>query len=451
MADGLLKRYTLEEAYAEVLPQRGLPDAELPEAIWARTQQVVPGVGSPMEAVARIVEDVRREGDAAVRRYTSAFDGVELDDFLVPAEEIARALDRLEPSLRSALEFAAERVGDFHERTRRQSWLDIRPGGAVGQLVRPVERVAVYAPGGRAIYPSTVIMTAVPARVAGVGYVAMMSPPGRDGRVADVLLAAAAIAGVDQVFRVGGAQGVAGLAYGTGALPRVDKIVGPGNLFVVLAKRLLFGSVGIEGLPGPTECLIVADESANPRWLAADLLAQAEHDPLASPVLLATSATVVDQAVQELERMLETAPRAEVVRESLAARGAAIVAPSVGAAIEFANAYAPEHLALSVANAWDHLGAVRHAGGVFVGEHSAESVGDYTAGPSHVMPTGGTARFSSPLNVDDFLKITSVFSYGPQDLARLGPPAITLARAEGLDGHARAIEVRFDGAMSHEQ
>ncbi|MBI4491457.1 MAG: histidinol dehydrogenase [Chloroflexi bacterium] len=443
-----MRRYTLEEARAEVLARRGLPEAELPEAIRARTQAAVPGARTPAEAVARIVEDVRREGDAALRRYTAAFDGVELADFLVPDHELDAALERLDPGLRAALELAAAQVRAFHERARRTTWLDQHPGGTVGQLIRPLERVAVYAPGGRATYPSTVLMTAVPARVAGVSYVAMISPPGRDGRIADVLLAAARVAGVDQVFRVGGAQGVAALAYGSESLPRVHKIVGPGNLFVVLAKRMLFGTVGIEGLPGPTECLVVADESASPRWIAADLLAQAEHDPLASPLLLATSASVIDRALEALERMLATAPRREIVRESLAARGAAILVPSVEAAIDFANAYAPEHLALSVANAWDYLGLVRHAGGVFVGERSVESIGDYTAGPSHVMPTGGTARFSSPLTVDDFVKITSVFSFGPGDLARLGPAAITLARAEGLDGHARAIEERLQTEAS---
>lgn len=442
---GILRRYSLEQARVQVLGRRGLPEQELPEAVWRRTLEVVPGAVSPADAVARIVEDVRRNGDAAVRHYTLAFDGAELERFEVPSEELEAAWRRLDSRLREALEFAAHQVRAFHERTRRASWLEPRPGGAVGQLIRPLERVAVYAPGGRATYPSTVLMTAVPARVAGVSQVVMFSPPGRDGRVSEVLLAAARIAGVDQVFRVGGAQGVAALAYGTESLPKVDKIVGPGNVFVVLAKRMLFGVVGIDGLPGPTECLVIADETADPRWVAADLLAQGEHDPLASPVLLATSEEVIDRVLAELERMLEAAPRAHIVRESLAARGAAILVPDVEAAIEFANAYAPEHLALAVANAWEHLGRVRHAGGVFVGERSVESIGDYTAGPSHVMPTGGTARFSSPLGVDDFVKVTSVFAFGEEDLRRLGPAAIALARAEGLDGHARAIEARLAG------
>jgi histidinol dehydrogenase len=440
----LMRRLSLEQAATEVLGRRGLPEESLPDAVWHRTQEVLPGVQSPMEAVARIVEDVRQNGDDAVRRYTREFDGVQVEDFRVPAQQVENAWQGIGRSLREALERAAEQVRDFHLRGRRSSWFERSSGGAVGQLIQPMERVAVYAPGGRAIYPSTVLMTAIPARVAGVPRIVLFSPPGRDGCVAEALLAAARVAEVDEVYRVGGAQGVAALAYGTRSLPKVDKIVGPGNLFVVLAKRMLFGTVGIDGIPGPTECLIVADESANSRWVAADLLAQAEHDPLASPVLLATSERLIDEALDHLSRMLEAAPRAQIVRESLEARGAAILAPSVEEAIAFANAYAPEHLALSVANGWEYLSLVRHAGGVFVGERSVESIGDYTAGPSHVMPTGGTARFSSPLTVDDFVKVTSIFAFGAQDLQRLGPPAITLARAEGLDGHARAIEARLD-------
>ncbi|MBV9747666.1 MAG: histidinol dehydrogenase, partial [Acetobacteraceae bacterium] len=319
-------------------------------------------------------------------------------------------------------------------------------GGALGQLIRPLDRVAVYAPGGRAPYPSSVLMAAVPARVAEVREVVLASPPGGpNGEVADVLLAAARVAGVDAVYRVGGAQAIGALAYGTDSVPRVDKIVGPGNVFVVLAKRMVFGQVGIEALPGPTECLVVADESANPAWVAADLLAQAEHDPLACSVLITPDAALADAVDRELAERVRTLPRRAIVEQSLANRGGIVEALDLDEAIDLANAFAGEHLCLAVRNPWTWLGKVRHAGGVFLGEMNAEAIGDYTAGPSHIMPTGGTARFSSPVNVDDFLKIISVFSLSPDDLAQAGPPAVVLARAEGLEAHARAVECRLEG------
>jgi histidinol dehydrogenase len=344
-----------------------------------------------------------------------------------------------------ALQTAAERIRAFHEHGRRKSWLDHTPtGGALGQLIRPLDRVAVYAPGGRAPYPSSVLMAAVPARVAGVREVVLASPPGGpNGEVADVLLAAARVAEVDAVYRVGGAQAIAGLAYGTESLPRVDKIVGPGNLFVVLAKRMVFGQVGIEALPGPTECLVVADDSANPEWVAADLLAQAEHDPLACSLLITPDpelAEAVDRAVAE---QIQTLPRRAIVEESLANRGGIVQTVDLEEAIDLANAFAGEHLCLALRDPWTWLGRVRHAGGVFLGELNAEAIGDYTAGPSHIMPTGGTARFSSPVNVDDFLKIISVFGLSADDLRAAGPPAVILARAESLEAHARAVERRL--------
>jgi histidinol dehydrogenase len=287
-------------------------------------------------------------------------------------------------------------------------------------------------------------MAAVPARVAGVREVVLASPPGGpNGEVADVLLAAARVAEVDAVYRVGGAQAIAGLAYGTESLPRVDKIVGPGNLFVVLAKRMVFGQVGIEALPGPTECLVVADDSANPEWVAADLLAQAEHDPLACSLLITPDpelAEAVDRAVAE---QIQTLPRRAIVEESLANRGGIVQTVDLEEAIDLANAFAGEHLCLALRDPWTWLGRVRHAGGVFLGELNAEAIGDYTAGPSHIMPTGGTARFSSPVNVDDFLKIISVFGLSADDLRAAGPPAVILARAESLEAHARAVERRL--------
>jgi histidinol dehydrogenase len=288
-------------------------------------------------------------------------------------------------------------------------------------------------------------MAAVPARVAEVKQVVLASPPGGpNGEVSDVLLAAARVAGVDAVYRVGGAQAIAGLAYGTESLPRVDKIVGPGNLFVVLAKRMVFGQVGIEALPGPTECLVVADEFANPAWVAADLLAQAEHDPLACSLLITPDAALAEAVDRELAEQVQSLPRRAIVEESLANRGGIVETTDLDEAIDVANAFAGEHLCLAVRDPWTWLGKIRHAGGVFLGELNAEAIGDYTAGPSHIMPTGGTARFSSPVNVDDFLKIISVFGLGAEDLRQAGPPAVVLARAESLEAHARAVECRLE-------
>jgi len=439
----------VEEARRVLLGRRAIGDALLPESITSKIKEVFGEALSPAQVVERIIADVRAEGDDAVRRYTKLIDGRDLEDLIVPDDAVEAAASRVPSDVFFGLEAAADRVRTFHERARRNSWLDFDGDGATGQIIRPLDRVGIYAPGGRVPYPSSVLMAAIPARVAGVRAVVMASPPGPDGEVAPALLAAASIAGVDTVYRMGGAQAIAAMAYGTASVERVDKILGPGNVFVALAKQQVYGTVGIDGLAGPTECLLVADETANVSFLAADLIAQAEHDPLAQPILLATSAEVIDRTLAEAERMLQTAERASIIRESTAARGAAIVVPSVEAAIELSNEYAPEHLALCFADAWSKLGLVQNAGGVFVGEWSVESIGDYTAGPSHIMPTGGTARFSSPLNLDDFLKITSVFSFGPDDVRRLGPPAIAVAHAEGLHAHAEAIEVRLRELDEH--
>jgi histidinol dehydrogenase len=396
--------------------------------------------------VRRILDDVRTHGDAALRQYTRAFDRADVDELRVADAQIDAAVARVGSRVMDALQVAARRIRAFHEKARRRSWLDHTPsGGALGQLIRPLERVAVYAPGGRAPYPSSVLMAAIPARVADVGQVVLASPPGGpDGEVSDVLLAAARVADIDAVYRVGGAQAIAGLAYGTESVPRVDKIVGPGNLFVVLAKRMVFGQVGIEALPGPTECLVVADDSANPAWVAADLLAQAEHDPLACSLLVTPDPRLADAVEIALAEQVRTLPRRAIVEESLANRGGIVETRDLDEAIALANAFAGEHLCLAVRDPWTWLGKVRHAGGVFLGELNAEAIGDYTAGPSHIMPTGGTARFSSPVNVDDFLKVISVFSLGAEDLREAGPPAVVLARAESLEAHARAVECRLE-------
>jgi len=421
------------------------PDA-LPAAVRASIKDTFGEDLGAEDVVRRIIDDVRTHGDAALRHFTRAFDRVELHDLRVSEAQIDLAVQRVGDRVMAALQAAAQRIRAFHEHARRTSWLDHTPsGGALGQLIRPLDRVAVYAPGGRAPYPSSVLMAAVPARVAEVKEVLLASPPGGpNGEVSDVLLAAARVAHVDAVYRVGGAQAIAGLAYGTETLPRVDKIVGPGNLFVILAKRIVFGQVGIEALPGPTECLVVADDSANPAWVAADLLAQAEHDPLACSLLITPDHELAEAVDRQVEEQIQSLPRRAIVEQSLVNRGAIVETRSLEEAVDLANAFAGEHLCLAVRDPWTWLGRIRHAGGVFLGELNAEAVGDYTAGPSHIMPTGGTARFSSPVNVDDFLKIISVFALGPEDLREAGPPAVVLARAEGLEAHARAVECRLD-------
>ena len=435
----------LAEARQALLARRALGSAETPASVQQRLREVFGRELTPEQAVVQILDDVRARGDAAVLDYTARIDGRPLGRLECDLVEAKERVSRSVPAeVQRALQAAAEEIRAFHERARRNTWLDFRGGGATGQLIRPLRRVGIYAPGGRAVYPSTVLMAAIPARVAGVEEIVLTSPAQPDGMVDPAILFAAALAGVDRVFQLGGAQAIGALAYGTQTVPRVDKIVGPGNLFVVLAKRAVYGQVAIDGLPGPTECLIVADESASPRYVAADFVAQAEHDELAQPVLLCTTRQVAEAVLAEAERLIEQAPRREIILASLRALGAVVIHPDVDALIELANDFAPEHLALSIAEPWSKLDLVHNAGGVFVGHLSAESIGDYTAGPSHIMPTGGTARFSSPLNLDDFLKITSIFSFGPNEIKRIGPPAIAIARAEGLDAHARAIEARLE-------
>jgi histidinol dehydrogenase len=445
----VIRRFgTVDEARAALLVDRGwlaVDPQALPAAVRVGIRATFGEDLGAEEVVRRVLDDVRTRGDAALRHYTRAFDHADVAELRVSEAQIDTAVERVGEHVMVALQAAAQRIRAFHEHARRRSWLEHTPaGGALGQLIRPLERVAVYAPGGRAPYPSSVLMAAIPARVADVDEVVLASPPGgANGEVSDVLLAAARVANIDAVYRVGGAQAIAGLAYGTESLPRVDKIVGPGNMFVVLAKRMVFGQVGIEALPGPTECLVVADDSANPAWVAADLLAQAEHDPLACSLLITPDLTLADAVEAHLVEQVQTLPRRAIVEESLANRGGIALTPDLESAVELANAFAGEHLCLAVRDPWTWLGKVRHAGGVFLGELNAEAIGDYTAGPSHIMPTGGTARFSSPVNVDDFLKVISVFALSPDDLREAGPPAVVLARAESLEAHARAVECRL--------
>lgn len=432
------------ETRAALTRRHGFEEPALPERVRSGIRRVFGADLSADEVVDRILRDVRKEGDDAVRRYTREIDGAAPESLEAPREEWDRALGELDAPLVAALDTAAEQIAAFHRKQLRTSWIDYTAEGALGQIVRPLERIGVYAPGGTAVYPSSLLMTAVPARVAGVGEIVVCSPP-TGGRVSPLILAAAKVAGVDRVFQIGGAQAIAAMAYGTASIPHVDKIFGPGNIFVVLAKQRVYGAVAIDQLPGPTETLVVADDSADPAIAAADLLAQAEHDVMASAILITTSERLATAVARELQTQVATLERREIAVASLANNGLIAVVPDVETAIELANAYAPEHLCLLLRDPWQAVPLVKHAGGVFVGEHSPEALGDYTAGPSHVMPTGGTARFFSPLHVGDFTKVISVAAANRRALDRLGPATITLARAEGLTAHARAIEKRREG------
>jgi histidinol dehydrogenase len=375
--------------------------------------------------------------------WTRRLDGVKLPSVLVSREEIDAAYAETPVAVRDALELAAARVRAFHEKQKPKSWIDWQDDSALGQRIVPLARVGVYVPGGTAPLPTSLLMAAIPAQVAGVGEVVVATPPMKDGHVQVVTLAAAKIAGVSQVFAMGGAQSIAGLAFGTGSVARVDKIVGPGGLFVTLAKRQVFGVVGIDGLYGPTETLLIADESANPAWCAADMLAQAEHDELATSLLITASRALADSVVREIGAQVETLARREIISKSLAGQGAIVVVENLDEAMDLANAFAPEHMCLLVREPWNWVGKVENAGGIFVGEGTNEALGDYVIGPSHVMPTAGTARFTSALNVNDFVKITSVFSVSAREANELGGTAAALAEAEGLTAHANAIRRRM--------
>ncbi len=391
-------------------------------------------------AVAEIVAAVRREGDEALRRYAKAFDGTDLEELEVPAEALDRAAEALDPSLRAVLEEAAENIRDYHRRQMRSSFVISEEDGVIlGQKVIPLDRVGLYIPGGTAAYPSTVLMDAIPAKLAGCPELIMVSPPSRDGEIAPVILAAARIAGVDRVFRAGGAQAVAALAWGTETVPRVDKIVGPGNAYVAEAKRQVFGQVAIDMIAGPSEILIVADGAGDPRHMAADLLSQAEHDRNASAVLITDSMELAQAVQREIEVQLKELPRQETARASIDGNGKIVVTDDILQGIEIANALAPEHLELCVDSPFDYLDKVRHAGSIFLGRNCPEALGDYFAGPNHTLPTSGTARFSSPLSVDDFVKKSQFTYYTAAALERVSDKIARFAREEGLEGHARSV------------
>ena len=394
------------------------------------------------QVVRQIIDEVRTRGDRAVLDYTLKLDGVKLTSLEVDKKQIKNAYREVDKELISALKLAAKRIGDFHLKQKRRVWRLASAGS--GQLIRPLERVGVYAPGGTASYPSTVLMTAVPARVAGVREVILVTPPKANGSIPPPTLVAADIAGVDRILSVGGAQAIAALAFGTESIPRVDKICGPGNIFVILAKKLVYGAVDIDGLPGPSEVLIIADETADPGYCAADLLAQAEHDPLASAILITTSPRLAEEVNQELKRQLKELGRQAIAAESLQKRGLIAVVGSMDEAIKLANLYAPEHLYLMVRGAENYLKRVANAGCIAIGENSTVALSDYVFGPSHVLPTGATARFGSPLNILDFIKLINLVKVDKASLPRLGKAAATIARAEGLEAHARAIEKRLE-------
>lgn len=435
----------LAEARQTILRRRSWAQTEYPPALLARVAALFGEPLTPEAAVARILADVQRRGDEALREWSRRIDGVAPTPWQVPPEAQREALARLPADLRTALEQAADRIAAFHRRQPAHSWLHTDPHeGVLGQIVRPLDAVGVYVPGGTAPLPSSLLMAAVIARVAGVRRVIACSPPERgSGRVPDVILAAAAIAGVDEFYALGGAQAIAAMAFGTETIAPVDKIVGPGGLFVTLAKRQVFGVVGIDGLPGPTETMVIADATADPQRVAADLLAQAEHDVLATAILLTPSRPLAEAVQLAVARRLESLSRAEIIVTSLGSRGGAVLTPDLETAVEAANAFAPEHLCLSVADPWALVPRVRHAGGVFVGEYSFEVLGDYVAGPSHVMPTEGTARWASPLNLEDFVKRISLIALTPAAAAELSPIAARLALAEGLDAHAAAAQARL--------
>ncbi|MER2183002.1 MAG: histidinol dehydrogenase [Clostridia bacterium] len=396
------------------------------------------------DTVAEILRNVRERGDEALREYTEKFDHTRLESLVVTEEEMREALDEVDPEFLRILRRAAENIRKFHSRQVRNSFIiNDEDGILTGQKVIPVDRAGLYVPGGTAVYPSTVLMDVIPAKIAGVKEVILTTPPGRDGKINPAVLAAASVAGADRIVKIGGAQAIAALAFGTESVPKVDKIVGPGNAFVAEAKRQVYGMVSIDMIAGPSEILVVADGKSNPAWVAADLLSQAEHDKVASAVLVTDSAELAEKVSEEIEKQIPELIRSEIARVSIDQNGKIIVADDLRAAIEIANEIAPEHLELCVDNPFDYLDGIRHAGSVFLGRNCPEALGDYLAGPNHTLPTQGTARFSSPLSVDDFVKKTQYTYYTKEALGRVAADVAAFAEKEGLTGHARSALVRI--------
>ena len=398
-----------------------------------------------VEIVTNIINSVKEQGDEAVREFTVRFDGSLPKKSVIEKDELQSYLDMVDDDFKTALINAKNNIFDFHKRQAQQSWMTTQENGVImGQRVRGLHRVGIYVPGGTAAYPSSVLMNAIPAKIAGVKEIIMVTPPAKDGNPNPNIMAAAAVAGVDRVFLVGGAQAVAALAYGTEKIPKVDKIVGPGNIFVATAKKLLYGVVDIDMVAGPSEILIVADKSAKPAFLAADLMSQAEHDRLASAILLTTSSDIARQTAKEIDKQIKLLERQEIIADSLDSFGEIIVCDSLEQAIDFANELAPEHLEMCVEEPLKYIGMLDNAGSVFLGNYSPEPLGDYYAGPNHVLPTSGTARFFSPLSVDSFIKKSSFIYYTEEELSKAKDDIIKLADTEGLTAHANSIKVRFE-------
>lgn len=407
------------------------------------------GTPEQNEAVKAVVQAVRAEGDAALLRYTEEFDKMKLEahELRVPEAELKAAYDHVEPSFVTAIRAAAENIRSFHMKQKRNSWMDLQPDGSIlGQIIRPLRRVGVYVPGGKAAYPSSVLMNVIPAQVAGVPEIVMVTPPATRGKegIDPYILVAAAEAGVTEIYRVGGAQAIAALAYGTDSIVPVDKICGPGNIYVALAKREVYGVVNIDSMAGPSEIVVLADDTAEPSYIAADLLSQAEHDEMASAVLITPSESLAKAVSTEVERQLELLPRRDIARASLDSYGAIIVTGTMKEGIDLVNRLAPEHLEIMTEEPMALMGQIENAGAIFLGAYSSEPVGDYFAGPNHIIPTNGTARFASPVDLDDFIKKSSMIYYSKEALLRDGETIMELARREGLEGHARAIAVRLE-------
>lgn len=399
------------------------------------------------KAVETIVQDVKENKDKALFAYTEKFDGAVItgETVRVTKEEIQKAMEQVDPALLEVMKRSMENIRAYHEKQRRQSWFDSKPDGTIlGQKITPLESVGVYVPGGKAAYPSSVLMNIIPAVVAGVPRIVMVTPPGKDGKVNPVTLTAACLAGATEVYKAGGAQAVAALAFGTESIPRVNKIVGPGNIFVALAKKAVYGHVSIDSIAGPSEILVIADDSANPRFVAADLLSQAEHDELASAILVTTSMELAEKVSQEIDEFVKNLSRKEILEKSLENYGYILVADTLDQAIETANEIASEHLEIVTRNPFEVMTKIRNAGAIFIGEYSSEPLGDYFAGPNHVLPTNGTAKFFSPLGVDDFIKKSSIIYYSREALKEIHKDIETFAGAEGLTAHANSVRVRFE-------
>ncbi|WP_372237748.1 histidinol dehydrogenase [Paenibacillus sp. P46E] len=411
-------------------------------------REVEYGTPEQNKAVKEIVADIKKEGDAALLRYTERFDGAALTaaQLRVTADELQAAYGRVEESFVTAIRAAAANIRAFHARQKRNSWMDLQPDGTIlGQIIRPLKRVGVYVPGGKAAYPSSVLMNVIPAQIAGVPEIVMVTPPSTGGTegIDPYILVAAAEAGVNEIYRVGGAQAIAALAFGTESIVPVDKICGPGNIYVALAKREVYGAVDIDSIAGPSEIVVLADDTAEAAYVAADLLSQAEHDEMASAILVTPSQRLAEAVAAEVERQLRELPREAIARASVDNYGAIIVVESLAEGISVVNRLAPEHLEVVTEDPMGLLGSIENAGAIFLGPYSSEPVGDYFAGPNHIIPTNGTARFSSPVDVDDFIKKSSLIYYSKEALLKDGATIIELARREGLEGHARAIEVRL--------